>query len=72
MKSERGDDAGWSDFDGTFEGARHRQSLAGLQLDHVGRLRWLESRMSELLRLAGKAAEPIRSASSDGDVRPGP
>ena len=43
------------DFDGSFEGTRLRQILAGLELNHTERLRWLEERMSELMRLRGKA-----------------
>ena len=50
-------------FDGTFEGTRLRQILAGLQLDHTARLRWLEERMAELFRLQGRVtAEPLRVA----------
>jgi hypothetical protein len=46
----------WADFDGTFEGTRRRQVLAGLELDYTERLRWLERRMTELFRLKGNAA----------------
>lgn len=42
-------------FDGTFEGTRRRQELAGLDLTPAERLRWLEERMTELLRLKGTA-----------------
>jgi hypothetical protein len=42
-------------FDGSFEGTRRRQMIEGLRLDHAARLRWLEERLSELLRLKGKA-----------------
>jgi hypothetical protein len=42
-------------FDGTFEGTRRRQILAGLQLDPAARLRWLEERMDELRRFQGAA-----------------
>jgi hypothetical protein len=45
------------EFDGSFDGTRRRQILAGLQLDPAARLRWLEERMDELFRLRGKAAE---------------
>ena len=48
------------EFDGTFDGTRRRQILAGLQLDPAARLRWLEERMDELFRLRGKAAPPAK------------
>ncbi len=47
--------------DGTFEGTRRRQLLAGLELEPVERLRWLERTMDELRRLRGKAAPPGHS-----------
>jgi hypothetical protein len=56
MKNEADVKSEWTDFDGTFEGTRLRQLLAGLELDPAGRLRWLEARMAELRRLQGKAA----------------
>lgn len=43
-------------FDGSFEGTRRRQILAGLELTPAARLRWLEERMEELFRLRGKAS----------------
>jgi hypothetical protein len=45
------------DFDGTFEGTRRRQLLAGLALEPAQRLRWLERTMSELRTLQGKATK---------------
>lgn len=45
-------------FDGTFDGTRRRQILLGLELDHAGRLRWLETKMAELRALQGKASPP--------------
>jgi len=42
-------------FDGSFEGTRRRQIVEGLRLDHAARLRWLDERLTELLRLKGKA-----------------
>jgi len=55
-------ESGWADFDGTFEGTRRRQDLAGLELTPAERLRWLEKRMTELLKLKGKAVPSDRSA----------
>jgi len=49
-------ESGWTAFDGTFDGTRRRQDLAGLELTPTERLRWLEERMTELLRLKGRAA----------------
>jgi hypothetical protein len=43
------------EFDGTFEATTRRQVLLGLELDATARLRWLEERMAELLRLKGAA-----------------
>jgi len=43
------------EFDGTFDATRRRQAQAGMALDHAARLRWLEERMTELIRLQGKA-----------------
>jgi hypothetical protein len=51
------------DFDATFEGTRRRQALAGLELNHTERLRWLEERMAELKRLRGKATATERPSS---------
>jgi hypothetical protein len=48
-------ESAWADFDGTFEGTRRRQDLAGLELTYTERLRWLEERMTELLKLKGRA-----------------
>lgn len=57
MTSEPEQGGEWPpEFDGTFEGTRRRQILLGLQLDHAGRLRWLEATMAELRALQGKAA----------------
>ncbi|HXH37267.1 MAG TPA: hypothetical protein VNN08_01430 [Thermoanaerobaculia bacterium] len=53
----------WAGFDGTFEGTRRRQELAGLELTPAERLRWLEERMTELLKLKGRAAPPGQAAS---------
>ena len=47
-----------AEFDGSFEGTRRRQMLAGLQLDPAARLHWLEKTMEELFRLQGKATPP--------------
>jgi len=59
MSDHRSDpDPGDVEFDGSFEGTRRRQILAGLRLDPAARLRWLEERMDELFRLQGKAALP--------------
>jgi hypothetical protein len=58
------------DFDGSFEGTRHRQLLAGLDLTHTERLRWLEERMSELTTLKGKAAAIEQPHSGQTDSRP--
>ena len=44
-----------ADYDGSFEGTRLRQIRLGLELDPVGRLRWLETTMAELRALQGKA-----------------
>lgn len=55
----------WADFDGTFEATRRRQDLAGLDLTYTERLRWLEGRMTELLRLKGKAASADHPARHD-------
>jgi hypothetical protein len=52
-------ESAWADFDGTFEGTRRRQDLAGLELTYTERLRWLEERMTELLKLKGRAGSPI-------------
>ena len=46
-------ESAWADFDGTFEGTRLRQALAGLELTYAERLRWLEGRMTQLLQLKG-------------------
>jgi hypothetical protein len=57
-----------AEFDGSFDGTRHRQILAGLQLDPAARLRWLEERMDELFRLRGKAAQvPMMHDPADFD-----
>ena len=58
----------WADFDGTFEGTRRRQELAGLELTYAERLRWLEERMTELLKLKGKAASSNEGKYSKTDV----
>jgi len=47
-------------FDGSFEGTRHRQILAGLQLDPPARLRWLERTIADLQRLRSGAVKPTR------------
>jgi hypothetical protein len=52
------------EFDGSFEGTRLRQILAGLDLNHTERLRWLEDRMTELMKLRGKAGEARNAAVS--------
>ena len=42
-------------FDGSFDGTRRRQLLAGRELDPAARLRWLERTLEELRRLQGRA-----------------
>ncbi len=54
-----------ANFDGSFEGTRRRQDLAGLDLTYTERLRWLEERMTELLRIRGKAASSELQESSE-------
>ncbi len=61
-------ESAWADFDGTFDGTRRRQDLGGLELTHAERLRWLEERMSELLKLKGNAASSDRAAPSETDL----
>jgi hypothetical protein len=61
-------EAKWSGFDGSFEGTRRRQILSGLDLTPVERLRWLEGRMTELLKLKGEAA----AAQNGTDREPSP
>jgi hypothetical protein len=61
-------ESAWADFDGTFEGTRRRQDLAGLELTYAERLRWLEERMTELLKLKGRAALPDQAASGKNDL----
>jgi hypothetical protein len=70
MKRTADDASGWASFDGTFEVTRRRQVLAGLELDHTGRLRWLEARMSELVRISGNAAAPDDPTFSDTSKTP--
>ena len=60
MKKERDGESEWANFDGTFEMTRRRQVLAGLELDHTERLRWLEAKMTELMKLQGKATVRAR------------
>ena len=63
-------EAAWADFDGTFEGTRRRQELAGLELTYTQRLRWLEERMTELLKLKGNAASSEQPESRETPERP--
>lgn len=58
----------WADFDGTFEGTRRRQELAGLELTYAERLHWLEKRMTELLKLKSTVATPDRGAFGKTDL----
>lgn len=62
MTTKRNSESDWAGFDGTFEGTQRRQILAGLALTPAARLQWLERRMTELLRLKGKAALQDRPA----------
>jgi hypothetical protein len=62
MTTKRNSQSDWARFDGSFEGTQRRQILAGLALNPGERLRWLERRMTELLRLKGKAALQDRPA----------
>lgn len=55
MSQRRNAPSALLEFDGTFDATRRRQTRAGLELDHAARLRWLEERMTELIRLQGKA-----------------
>jgi len=61
VTERRDGDPVWADFDGSFEATRRRQVRLGLQLDHAARLRWLEERMTELIRLKGTPEAPKRS-----------
>jgi hypothetical protein len=65
MVGARDSESGWDGFDGTFEGTRRRQDLAGLELTPAERLCWLEERMTELLKLKGKAAPADHPARHD-------
>jgi hypothetical protein len=53
QREDRGDST--RQFDGSFDGTRRRQILAGLALDPAGRLRWLERTLEELRRFEGRA-----------------
>jgi hypothetical protein len=64
-------ESAWADFDGTFEGTRRRQDLAGLELTYTERLRWLEERMTELLKLKGRAAPSDQPEPSEAASKPG-
>lgn len=46
------------EFDDGFEGTRRRQAKLGLRMTHLQRLRWLEEKRNELLRLLGRARPP--------------
>ena len=58
-------ESGWADFDGSFEGTRRRQDLAGLELTYAERLRWLEERITDLWKLKGRAASSEQPESSE-------
>jgi hypothetical protein len=60
MADDQTRESAWAGFDGSFDGTRRRQILAGLDLSPVERLRWLERRMTELRALQGKASPQNR------------
>jgi hypothetical protein len=56
-------------FDSGFEGTRRRQARQALAMTHLERLRWLEAKREELLRLLGRArvaARGSRTVTEDG------
>jgi hypothetical protein len=69
MTKEPDSESDWTGFDGTFEGTRRRQLLAGLTLTPAERLRWLETWMTELLKLKG-AATATHPSARDSDLPP--
>jgi hypothetical protein len=58
-------------FDDGFEGTRRRQAQQARGMTHVERLRWLEAKRRELLRLLGLASPQRRNPPADTNRPPG-